>query len=323
MSRAILILIATVAVLSGAAWFLYQLRTDVTVIGILHPSKVHSPAVTGFKEQMQEYGYVEGSTVTYLYDGPAGSGKELSHRAKELVEQGATLKFTASTPATKTALAAAEGTDIQIIFGPVNDPVGAGIVDSLRRPGGNATGVTLAPSTARRLAWFKEIDSTATRILVPYNPRDRSSMTSFSRVNAASASLGLKIIASEVENLDDVRALFSALPEDIDGVFLPRDSMITSAIQDIVAATIDRQLILSGPGFSQVMRGALYAYGVRQPSVGRTAARLANEVFSGADPAVIPVEEEQSNLFINTETAKQIGLTLSPSLLSQAKALLP
>ena len=309
--------------LVSALWFVFKPRAQTPVIGILHPSAVHTPAVSGFIEQMREYGFEEGSSVVYMYDGPVGSGKNLVDRAQELVASGATLIYSASTPATKTALEAVRGTDVKVVFGPVNDPVGAKIVESLRRPGGAVTGVTLAPSTARRLAWFKEFDPSVSRVLAPFNPDDQSSTTSLARAESAAVSLGLEIVPHEVRNPDEVRALFGSMPEDIHGVFLPRDSMINSTISDIVAATIDQKLPLSGPGFNQVTRGALFGYGVRQGSVGRTAARLANEVLSGADPAVIPIETVESHLYINIKTAGAIGLDLSPALLSQAQLLLP
>ena len=115
-SRVALVSILTAALLIVVAWYFYQQRSDVPVIGILHTSAVHTPAVSGFVEQMQEYGFEDGATVTYLYDGPVGSGKNLNDRAQELVRYGATLIYAASTPATKAALSAASGTNVKVVL---------------------------------------------------------------------------------------------------------------------------------------------------------------------------------------------------------------
>lgn len=176
----------------------------------MHPSAAQSFAATGFVKQMREYGYEEGETVTYLYDGPAGAN--LRERAQELIASGATLIYSATTPATKAALNAARGTDTIVIFGPVNDPVDAGFVDNLRTPGGQATGVTLAPSTAKRLAWFAQFSPDVHRILVPFNPNDNSATTSLARLEAHAAALGLVIVAEAVSTPDEVLALFADLP---------------------------------------------------------------------------------------------------------------
>lgn len=313
---------ALLAVLSIAlGWYFLQTRVSVPIIGILHPGTEQTSAASGFVEQMRDYGYEEGSTVTYLYDGPAGAN--LTDRAQELVTSGATLIYSASTPATKAALNAARGTDTIVIFGPVNDPVGAGFVDNLRTPGRSTTGVTLTPSTAKRLAWFAQFSPSVQRILVPFNPNDKSATTSLARLETHAAALGLVIVAEAVSSPDEVLALFADLPQDIDAVFLPRDSMISAAITKISPATIARNMPLSASSHEGVKKGALFSYGVMLESVGQMAARLTRDVLSGTDPAIIPVEIAESHLFINKKTARAIGLELSPALLSQAKMLLP
>lgn len=310
------------ALVAAGALF-YQGQSNIPVIGILHPTKVHRPAVMGFIDALKEYGYEEGRSIVYHYEGPAGVGASLIERAKELRALHPDVIYTASTPATKAALEATRGTDIVVVFGPVNDPVGAGFVESLRRPRRPVTGVTLAPSTAKRLGWFTVFSPDIRHVLIPYNPEDKSSTSSLRRLEVAASSLGLDLEPRIVRTTEEVRVLFRALPDGVDGVFLPRDSMINAAIDELVPAAIEREIPVSGPGYNQAARGALFSYGVQQSSVGRTAARLVNEVLSGTDPAVIPVETVDSHLYINTETAKAIGLEISPAILAQAKKLLP
>lgn len=130
-------------------------------------------------------------------------------------------------------------------------------------------------------------------------------------------------MAEAVSTPDEVLALFADLPQDIEAIFLPRDSMISAAIAQISQAAIARKLPLSASRHEGVEKGALFSYGVMLETVGQMAARLARDALSGTDPAIIPVEIAESHLFINTDTARAIGLDLSPALLSQAIMLLP
>lgn len=315
------LLLVAVSVLIG--WSAVYPPAQVPIIGILHPGAGQKPAAMGFMSQMRDYGYEDGATITYLYDGAAGQGKALTTRAQALVAGGAAVIYSASTPATKAALTAAQGTDTIVVFGPVNDPVAAGFVETLRAPGGKATGVTLAATSAKRLSLFKDFDPSLARILVPFNPDDTSATTSLARIEPHAVSLGLEIMAHPVNDPAEVLALLEDLPQNIDAMFLPRDSMISSQIDDITKATIARKIPLSVSSLGGVEKGALFSYGIALDNVGQIAARLTRDVLSGTDPAIIPVEVADSHLFINKQTARAIGLDLGPALLSQAKMLLP
>ena len=227
--------------------------------------------------------------------------------------------FSSSAPATKAARDAVAGTDVAVVFGPVNDPVGANIVDSLNMPGGQITGVTLPRNTAQRFAWFKEFMPDINRVLIPFNPNDPSSTTSLNRVKSSLDEVGITIVEHPVRDVAGLRALLQDLPVDVGGIFLPRDAMVTSLIEEVVAAAIARKLALSVPGYLQVEKGALYSYGFFHYEIGRMGARLVQSIFNGENPANLPVETADSFLFINKKTADAIGLDLSPDLLAQAK----
>ena len=102
-------------------------------------------------------GYIDGETIQYEYDGPAGYNQQLDMAAARMVARGVKVIFTSSTPATLAAKRATIDIPTPIIFGPVNDPVRAGVVDTLIRPGGNITGVMPPPSGGRRMQWMSEI----------------------------------------------------------------------------------------------------------------------------------------------------------------------
>ena len=118
-------------------------KTKTYTIGVINPSTNQEDTVKGFKEGMTELGYVEGKNVIYIYEGPVSADK-LDAVAQGLVKAKVNLILAITTSATKAAQQATAGTDIAVVFIPVTDPVGAGVVASLTKPGGNTTGVTPA-----------------------------------------------------------------------------------------------------------------------------------------------------------------------------------
>ena len=112
-------------------------------VGVVNLTPTLNPTFDGFMAGMAELGYVEGENVTYIYEGPVGAIDALEPAVQKLMEAEPDLVLSISTPATLRAKAALEGTDIPLVFSPVNDPVGSGVVDSLRNPGGNLTGPSI------------------------------------------------------------------------------------------------------------------------------------------------------------------------------------
>ena len=131
-------------------------KTKTYAIGVLNPSLNQEDTVKGFKEGMTELGYVEGQNVTYIYDGPVSADK-LDVAAQDLVKAKVDLILSITTSATKAAQKATAGTDIAVVFIPVTDPVGAGVVAGLTKPGGNTTGVATSTQEGKRLEWLLQV----------------------------------------------------------------------------------------------------------------------------------------------------------------------
>jgi ABC-type uncharacterized transport system substrate-binding protein len=149
------IIAVTVLVVLGPFLFACGAREpEARAIGVVNLAPGLDDAVAGFKEGMAELGYVEGENVTYIYEGATNSIDTLDSVAQGLVEADVDLILSITTPATQAAQWATAGTEILVVFVPVTDPVGAGIVDSLRNPGGNITGVTFGTQEGRRLEWL-------------------------------------------------------------------------------------------------------------------------------------------------------------------------
>jgi putative ABC transport system substrate-binding protein len=275
--------------------------------------------VEGFKAGLAELGYVEGRDLEFVYDGPAGHAERLQAAAQKLVASGVDLIFVCSTPATQAVMKATAGSGTPVVFGPVNDPLKAGVVGDLRKPGGNITGIRPPSTGGRRLQWFAEIAPRVRSVLVPFNPDNASSVATLEQAQAGAKAGNMEVRRFVVRNDAELTDLIAELPSDIDAIFLPRDALITARIDDFVSASIARRLPLSVPGRSQVRSGALYSYGFDHFELGRHAATLANRILRGAAPADLPVETSSASLSVNLETAVAIGLEIPDAVLRQTE----
>jgi putative ABC transport system substrate-binding protein len=287
-------------------------------IGIINISPNLEETLRGFKEGMAELGYVEGSNVTYIYEGPI-SIEKLDATARDLVNAKVDLILSCTTPATQAAQQATAGTAIPVVFIPVTDPVGAGVVKSLTKPGGNITGVTYTSQEGKRLEWLLQIAPTIKHVYIVYNPKDQSPVLALKSVKETAATLGIELITREATTTDEAKNAFMNIPENTDAIFLLPDSVINTRIVDIYNIAIKLKLPTSGPNVNAINDGALTAYGIDLAVAAKQqAARLAGQILKGAKPADLPVETAEYFSAINLKTAQAIGLEIPDTTLRQA-----
>jgi putative ABC transport system substrate-binding protein len=287
-------------------------------IGIINISSNQDETLRGFKEGMAELGYVEGENITYIYDGPIRAEK-LDAEAQALVNANVDLILSFTTPATQAAKRATAGTAIPVVFIPVTDPVGAGVVESLTRPGGNATGVTYTMQEGKRLEWLLQVAPNVKHIYIVYNPNDQSPVLALKAVSETAVKLDVDLILRQAATTGEVKSAFLNIPSEADAVFLLPDSLVNISIADIYQLTIELRLPTSGPNVNTVNDGALTAYGVDLAIAARQqAARLASQILQGAKPADLPVETAAFYSAINLRTAQAIGLDIPDTILRQA-----
>jgi len=287
-------------------------------IGVINIVPDLDTTLEGFKEGMTELGYLEGENVTYLYEGATTNMGELDSVAQSLVTADVDLILAITTPATQAAQRATADNDIPVVFVPVTDPVGAGLVDSLKQPGGNITGVTFGSQEGRRLEWLIQVVPTIKQIYVPYNPEDRSAVLALETASATAAKLDVEMITCEIRNLEEVTDAFENIPKEADAIFFLPDSLVSTHMPDHIETAIRAKLPTSGANTEVVRNGILTSYGMEQTSSGRQAARLADQIFQGIKPADLPVETAEFFSAINLKTAETIGLDISDEVLLQA-----
>ncbi|MBI2276680.1 MAG: ABC transporter substrate-binding protein [Dechloromonas sp.] len=288
-------------------------------IAMLQLTAVDNDTVLGFQETMTTLGYREGIEVEYLSAGPVGSTERLENVIRDYLKKNPDLFFVSSTPATQTVKRLTEERrQPPVIFAPVNDPLGSGIVADLRHPGGHMTGVRLPLGDDLRLQWLVRIVPGAKRIYLPYTADDKSARASLQQASEAASKLGVTLLPHAVAG-NDMAAAMAALPMNVDAIFLPRDSRIEAAIAEFVALAEKRRLPISAPSLTQVQAGALFSYGFVHRDIGRQAARLADQILRGTPAGDLPVEMAESRLAINLAAASRIGITIPDDIVLQAE----
>jgi putative ABC transport system substrate-binding protein len=285
-------------------------------IGVLEgmPPDVFPARFAAFKDGLRAAGYADG-TVEFVYRSAAGRLDGLPALAAELVRLDVDLILAATTAA---AVAARDATrKIPIVFAVVPDPVGAGLVESLSRPGGNLTGLTTINTDVapKRLQLLRDLLSgRASRVAVIFNPGDRSNVIGARSVREAGRTLGIDVAPVEVRSREDLEGAFVRMPsEGVEGVVVAAGALTDTLGRLIteLAAAARMPAIYGAPEF--VEAGGLISYSASfTGNYGRAAAYVAR-ILRGASPASLPVEQSSElELVINRRAAAALGLAIPP-----------
>jgi putative ABC transport system substrate-binding protein len=248
----------------------------------------------------------------------------LPDAAQQLLQRGVDIIFAHNG---NTARAAQQATTrIPIVFANVEDPVGAGLVQSFARPGGNITGVTsldleLGP---KRLQIFQDLIPHLKRVLFLYDPRDADSVGAAKVYREAARQLGIMLVEQPVRTEAEVQLTLSAVRQgELDGILAPRCCSLDLPGHALKTASQQRIPIMFNSTAFWIEHGALASYGPDAYASGRQAARLVHKILNGADPAELPVEVNSKIEFvISLKVAKALGLTIPPEALYRADRLI-
>jgi putative ABC transport system substrate-binding protein len=280
--------------------------------------------VTPFREGLRELGYVEGQNIAIEYRWAEGKYERFPGLIAELLAQRVEVIVTAGTPATQAVKKAT--TSVPLVMVGVGDPVASGIVVSLKRPGGNITGVTsIADETqGKRLELLREILPTASSIAVLSNPENQSLGPVLNELRAAAKFLGMKVQVFDVKTAGDLEEAFKAIVRARPGVLqVMGDRMFLHNRQRIVDFATKQHLPAVAVHPELVEAGGLFSFGPSYPGMHRRAAYFVDRILKGMKPADLPVERPTKFEFvINLKTAKALGLTIPPSVLARADQLI-
>jgi putative ABC transport system substrate-binding protein len=309
---------------AGAAWPLAARAQQpaLPVIGYLGAgSSAPSASVLGiFRQGLAEAGYVESRTVAIEYRFAEGRYDRLPVLAEELVRHQVSMIFANPSPAALAAKAATA--TIPIVFTTAEDPVRLGLVTSLARPSGNATGVTFqfAELGPKQMGLLRELVPRAARIGLLVNPSNMNAADVTKDLTAAGPAMGVQVEAVQASNILEIDAAFASLVRKrADALVVGPDSFFFSRRLQLATLATRHTIpaIYNIREFAEA--GGLMSYGTSLVEAYRQAGIYAGRILKGAKPADLPVVQSSKFEFvINLSTARALGIEIPPTLLARA-----
>ena len=276
----------------------------------------------GIRQALRGRGYIDGQTIIIEYRYTDGRSDRAAELATELIRLKIDLMVVAGGDLWVRAAKNATKTIPIVMVGSGTDPVEAGLVESLARPGGNVTGLTnlITEVSGKRLELLKETVPKLTRVALIYDPARSSNVLEVKEVQAAADALRLKIAPSEVRTVADFEQVFTALKKDrADALYVAQGPLMNANQKRIVSSAVKIRLPSVYVRRDFVNAGGLMSYGADFADSYQRIATYIDRILKGAKPAELPVEQPTKfELVVNLRTAKQIGLTIPPSVLARA-----
>jgi putative tryptophan/tyrosine transport system substrate-binding protein len=320
-----------VSLLGGAAAWPVAARAQqptMPVVGFINAGVADNSAgrVAAFRKGLSEAGYAEGQNVIVEYHWLEGHYERLPAVVADLVQRRvAVIATPATTEAARVAKAATA--TIPIVFGVGEDPVKLGIVASLARPGGNATGINFLNQEveAKRLGLMRELVPKATRFAVLVNPGNVTTTESTSKaLKEAARALGLELLFFNASTAGEIDGAFAAfVRERADALFIAGDAFYASRRVQIATLAVRDRIPASYVSREMVEAGLLMSYGSNVVDAIRQVGIYTGSILKGAKPADLPVLQSiKFEFLLNLQTARSLNLDISPMPLARADAVI-
>jgi len=291
-------------------------------IGVLMPFAMTDAAgkreFAGFAQQLKDLGWTDGGNLRIDYRWSAGNPANMQAMAKELIALQPDVLFSRSTPVTKAVLQ--QTRTIPVVFAVVSDPVGDGLVASVARPGGNATGFTNAEAslTGKWLGLLKEMMPGITRVAFLYDPKVAPGGGAYytKLIEAAAPQFAVTSTAIPVHNAADVESAVGDFVRRPNGGLIVLPDATTNLHRERIIALAAQHRVPAVYAFRYIAAdGGLMSYGVDVVELFRRAATYVDRILRGVKPADLPVQlPEKFQLVLNLKTAAAMGLTVPTSL---------
>jgi putative ABC transport system substrate-binding protein len=272
-----------------------------------------------FLQRLRELGWIEGRTFAIEYRWADGRLERSAEIMAELVRLKVDVIVTHS--AEPVLAAKRETAVIPIIFPVVADPVGSGVVASLTRPDGNATGLSLQATdvAGKRVEILREVLPGFRRLGIVANIGAPAAVLEMRVVQAAASTVGLATTTFEIRTTNDISTAIDALKDRVEALYVVSDPLIATNRNRLGILAVGARLPTMHGFREHVEAGGLVSYGANFPALFRRGAEYVDKVLRGAKPADLPVEQPTKfDLVISLITAKALGLTIPPMLLARA-----
>jgi len=288
-------------------------------IGLFHVGLDHDPpGLAPLRESLRRMGYEEGRNIRLDYRNQADEDAARA-TARAFVRERVDLMVAFENQAVRAAQTATS--EIPVVFAHVSDPVAAGFVKSMARPGGNLTGVAdfVGELQDKRVQIFGEMVRLR-RLLILTDPTDPATQRLTAHIERVAPQLKVQLVERRATTEADVTKIFASLKKGaVDGMVVISPKLITNFPALILRLSLERQIPLTSHRKALVEQGALFSYGPDFVAVGQDIAGYVDRILKGAKPADLPVQQTaRLELVINLKTAKVLGLTIPRSVLVRA-----
>jgi putative tryptophan/tyrosine transport system substrate-binding protein len=271
-----------------------------------------------FVARMRELGWIEGSTIAITYRWSEGRAERVVEVATEFVrlKVDVIVSYGTAIPSLMQATST-----IPIVFAIAIDPVGAGLVASLGRPGGNVTGVSSQQTdvAGKRLDLLHEVVPDLRHLVIMADVANPQAALEMGEVQAAARRQGLEITPFAIRRAEDIATGFAAIKSKASALYVVQDALVVANRTQIITFALSKGLPMIITSRDFVQAGALLSYGPSYPALFRRAAEYVDRILRGTKPGDLPVEQPTKfDLVINLTTAKALGLTMPPPLLARA-----
>jgi len=271
--------------------------------------------VAAFEEQLREHGWIDGRTIKIIYRWAEGRHERFVEIATEFVNSNVDVIVTGGNAVS--AVRQATST-IPIVFALAVDPVGSGFVNSLSRPGGNVTGLSMqGPDLAsKRLELLRELAPGRRRLAILVNAGYPAAKEELAQVQTAARALGLESAVLEIRRAEDIAPAFDGAKDRADALYVVGEALVNANVVQVTKLALDAGLPTISNYREFAAFGGLIAYGPSLPALFQRAADDVDKILRGAKPADIPVQQPTKfDLVINLTTAKALNLEVPHNLL--------
>lgn len=273
----------------------------------------------GVKDALAEAGFVEGKNLKWSFESAQGAPATAAQIAKKFAGENPDVVVGIATPSAQALASSAR--NIQQVFSAVTDPVGAKLVKTMDKAnGGNITGVSDLSPINSHMALVKTIVPAAKKIGVIYNPGEANSVTLVDLVKKYAPTHGMEVVEAGSPKSSDVLAAARSLVGKVDVIYVPTDNTVVSAFEAVIKVATEAKIPVISADTDSVKRGAIAAQGFNYYDLGRQTGKMVVAILNGKKAGEIqPEGVSKTELYVNPESAKKMGVTLAEDFIKSAK----
>jgi len=272
----------------------------------------------GLYDRLKERGFIEGRKLKWSYESAQGNAALAAQIAQKFEGQAPTVIVAIGTTAAQSFLR--RGADqTPIVFSSITDPLGAGLVRDLKKPGGPMTGVSNAVALEPQVALIQKIIPDIKRLGIVYNPGERNSISVLQRLRSVLRKKGITLVEAMACKTVDVGSAAHSLVGKVDAIFITVDNTALSAFESVVKVAEEARIPVFSGDIDLLERGAIAALGPNQYALGQQTADVVLQILGGATTNTLPVVfPRKIELGLNLTAAKKVGIVFSETLRKQA-----